>query len=274
MPRRITFALLILAFAAALSFVMRHRGSARDGPGPVAFDGHLTVRYEADGRVFLESQPEAVVSLPDPREADLGAWDDAVTQYRKAVLARYGRRGFGPGEYRKGAILTIEAPGETPWRVVTWLSYAAGHPHLRIPTLRLVPFDAEALTIPLPQDPGYTDAYVMDPPHIHVRDDRCAVYDGGVIAEVGSVHVNEDDAPKLRLQTASLENDDLGALTSAVRRSIDRSREWAGGAVAMTWPTDSGAPFERMVDVLTRVLRASPSPLYLCALDEEEAHGR
>lgn len=278
MDRRLTFLVLLIAVAVGIFLLTRHRAADRDEPGKGAAngmtvaDGHLTVHYEADGRVFLGQR--VVASLPSAMEDDPGAWDDALTEYKQAVLARYGRRHFGAGAYREGAVLTLSAPPDTPWRIVTSLTYPAGHPDLRIPTLRLVPTGRSAVTLTLPQDPGHTDAYAMDPPHVHVRANGCAVYDGGVIADLGMLYVDGERPPNVRLRCGSLEPRDLDGLTGAVRGAIERSEPWAGRAVALTWPTGSSTPFERMVDVLGRVLDASASPLYLSALDDEDAQGR
>ncbi len=275
MRRRVLLLGLLVLGLGAFYLLFVHR-EVRDAERP----DHLTVRYATGGRVSLGSPPVLVATLPQSRRADPGVWDDAFSTYRRAVRARFEPRRFDAGTYREGAVLTIIAPPETPWRIVEWLMYAAGDPKLLIPTIRLVSMGSPAVRLPIPQDPGHTDAYVMDPPHVHVRPDRVGLHLGGAIAECGSVMVDQaflvEDRPNPAelYRSASLAADDLAGLTGALQAAMQRSEGWAWRAVALTWPEDCATPFAPMADILRRILEAKPEPLYTASLHPQDTHGR
>ena len=120
MQRRVLPLVLLSVGIAAFYWLFLHREAREGAPGD-----HLIVRFEASGRVLLGSPPVLVATLPESRTADRGAWRDAFKAYRRAVIARFPLMTFEAAEYREGAVLTIVAPSETPWRKVEWLMFAA-----------------------------------------------------------------------------------------------------------------------------------------------------
>lgn len=266
-----------LALAAAALGWLWLRGQPPVAPptdrpaAPVA--NRLTVHLASDGRVLLGTPGQLVTRLPAAGREDLLAWSDALHVYARAVEARFPARDFDLGGVRDGAELTIRARPGASWESVTWLLYAAGRPALRIPTVHLEPVGAPAVTVPIPHDRGHTDAYVMDPTHVHVSPAGVSVYDGGVIAEVGHVFVDPDESPARRYRSASLARDDIAGLEQAIRGAFGR-QAWAEGIVALTWAQDAGLPFGRMADILARVMSAGTGILFIAGLDADEIHGR